>query len=260
MSLISIIVVIVIMMKYGRNKIHFVKLLIASAVFLLAITYPALSDVYSSYSFNAKYFISNERIDYTIKSLDEKAHGKTIVSMRKIKQMDTDMFLIRYEGNEGEMKEKWEAKVKIADLSPVSYEKTIEKPKYSASYTGVFHGDNMTLSFRATDREPREIVLSRGIKFYFSMLMPHLLRNIDFKKGDYYTFSLLLVEDGKFTTPIIQVKEKEVIQVPAGMYECWKLNIKLGTEQHYGWYSVKEPHYLIKYSYPGKELIMEKHS
>lgn len=233
---------------------------LASLILVLAFLTFAVADVFSSYQFKSTCFSTSERIDYKIKALDEKSSGKGFLTSKKIKQMDTDMFLFRYEGTEGEVKEKWEVKMKAADLEPVSYEKTIEKPKYTASYSGIIHGKEMTFSSKATDREPRETLLSKSYKFYISMLMPHLLRNIEFKTGDYYTFHMLLVDDGKFTTPIIQVKEKEVVEVPSGMYECWKLSIKLGTEQQYGWYSVKDPHYLVKYSFPTKELVMEKHS
>jgi len=243
--------------KINRYCLTVVRNLILIA--LLAAALPALGGVFSSYEFKSDSWPVNERVDYKIQALEEKASGTTSISIRKITQMDTDMFLVRYEGKEGNEKDKWEVKLKKADLMPVSYEETIQKKDATSTYSGAFHGKEMTLTSRSSGAQPKQMLLSRGGKYYLSMVMPYLLRSLNYKTGDYYTFHMLIIKDGSFTTPIIQVKEKEVLEVPAGIYECWKLNIKIGSEQNYGWYSVKPPHFLVKYRYPDKELIMVKH-
>ena len=219
----------------------------------------AISKMHPMYEFGKDYLPLNEKIDYVISSFERETDGKGVFTIKKITQLDMDMFLIRYEGDEGERKENWEIKLLMEDLKPFSFELTVEEPETTQNFTGTVNGREIVVNVRATDQEPEEKLWTRDSKFYISMMLPYLLRNLDFVKDDYFTFNLLQVDTGRFTTPIIQVKDKEVVEVPAGLYECWKVSIKLGTEQHFAWYSIKDPHYLVKYKYPNKEFAMKRH-
>lgn len=233
-------------------------------VALLSITIGGVNssaEVHSMFEFTPVFMPHNELVDYTITSLEKEMNGTASISIRKIKQLDMDVLLVRYEGTEGkEVKENWEAKLNYSDLIPITFDRTYDQGENSMQVNGSFTGETITINIRSTGQEPREVLFSRGSKFHLSMLVPYLLRNIECATGDWYTFNMLVVEDGRFTTPIIQIKEKEVIECPAGLYDCWKVSIKLGENQHWAWYSVKEPHYLIRYQYPDKELLMKRHS
>jgi hypothetical protein len=219
------------------------------------------AEIHPMYEFKPLFMPHNELIEYTITSLQKEMNGEASISIRKIKQLDMDVLLVRYDGTEGKTgKEKWEAKLKYSDLTPVTFDRTLDQGENSMQVNGSFSGETITINLRSTGQDPREILFSRGSKFHLSMMVPYLLRNIDCVTGDWYTFNMLVVEDGRFTTPIIQIKEKEVIECPAGLYDCWKVSIKIGENQHWAWYSVKEPHYLIRYQYPDKELVMKRHS
>ena len=159
-----------------------------------------------------------------------------------------------------EIKEKWEARLRKTDLTPVTFNRTIEQAEDTLQVSGSFMGDSITINIRQTGQDPREILFSRGSKFQLSVMTPYLLRNIDYVTGDWYTYYMMLMEKGQFITPIILIKEKEIVECPAGLYDCWRVSIKIGQEQHWAWYSVKEPHYLIKYQYPDRELTMKRHS
>jgi hypothetical protein len=219
----------------------------------------ASAKVHTMYEFSKKYLPLNERTDYSIVSLSENKSGKCMFAIKKITQLDMDMLLVRYEGTEGEKKENWEVKLVMKDLSPFSFEFTLTEGDKTRNYTGIVSGREITLNERASGQDPREVILSKSGNFYISTMLPFLLRNLEYETGDWYTFNLLQVDLGKFITPIVQVKEKEVLEVPAGMYECYKVTIKIGNEQHIAWYSIKEPHYLVKYKYPDKEFVMQKH-
>jgi hypothetical protein len=231
---------------------------------LLSITIGGASssaEVHSIYEFKPLFMPHNELVEYSITSLQKEMNGEAAISIRKIKQLDMDVLLVRYDGTEGKTgKENWEATVKYSDMTAVTFERTVNQGENSFQVNGSFTGDTITINLRSTGQDPREILFSRGTTFHLSMMVPYLLRNINYATGDWYTFNMLVVEDGRFTTPIIQVKEKEVIECPAGLYECWKVSIKLGENQHWAWYSVKEPHYLVRYQYPDKELVMKRHS
>jgi len=220
----------------------------------------ASSKVHTMYEFTSEYLPGNERIDYEITALDAGLNGKATVSIKKIVQLDMDMLLIRSESTMGETdRENWEVKLVKDDLTPFMFELTTQQGEQTSNYTGSISGKEITINVRATGQEPHEKIFSKGSKFYVSTMMPYLLRNISFETGDWYTFNMLQVEQGQFTTPIIQVKDKEIVDVPAGMYECWKVSIKIGGNQHWAWYAVKEPHFLIRYQYPEKEIKMSRH-
>ena len=239
-----------------------IQKIIALFIFMLGFTVisTAIGEVHTMYEFNSEYLPPNERIDYEITSLDPKMNGKATITIKKIVQFDLDMLLIRSESTMGETdNEKWDVKILREDLTPFMFELTTQKGERISNFTGAISGKEVTISVRATGQEPKEIIFSKGSNFYISTMMPYLLRNLTFQAGDWYTFNMLQVEKGQFTTPIVQVKDKEIVEVPAGMYECWKVSIKIGGNQNWAWYSVKEPHYLIRYQYPEKELKMSRH-
>jgi hypothetical protein len=236
---------------------------IALAAFLLVgiyVSMPADAEVFSMHEFTSEYLPLNERIDYEINALDSDFNGQATITIKKITHLDRDMLLIRYEGSEGEsIKEDWEVKLLKDDLSPFYFELTRENEESTSNYTGSFSGKQVTINVRSTEAEPYERIFSKGRSFYLSIMLPYLLRNIECEPGDWYTFNMLRIEKGTFITPIVQVKDREIIEVPAGMYDCWKVSIKLAGEQHWAWYSCKDPHYLIRYQYPDKELNMKRH-
>ncbi len=232
-------------------------------LFLLAgvcVSMPADAEVFSMHEFTSEYLPLNERIDYEINALDSDLDGEAVITIKKITHLDREMLLIRYKGSEGEsIIEDWEVKLLKDDLSPFYFELTKEDEESTSNYTGSISGKQVTINVRSTEQEPFEIIFSKGSRFYLSMMLPYLLRNIEYESGDYYTFNMLQVEKGKFITPIVQVKDREIIEVPAGMYDCWKVSIKLAGKQQWAWYSCKKPHYLIRFQFPEKELNMVRH-
>jgi hypothetical protein len=101
--------------------------------------------------------------------------------------------------------------------------------------------------------------MTGGIDFYASEALPYMLRNINFVEGDYYKFDLLAVESMHFQSAIIEVVGEEIVEVPSGVYDCWKVEIRMAGVTYEAWYAKKQPQFLIKY-YFGKEMGKKNHT
>lgn len=56
----------------------------------------------------------------------------------------------------------------------------------------------------------------------------------------------------------ITITEKEQVEVPAGLFDCWKLELKVPGQRQYVWYSVDSPHYLVKYDNSQNIILLQE--
>ena len=95
------------------------------------------------------------------------------------------------------------------------------------------------------------------------LLMPLLFlagRGLVFEEGNLFTSLLLNPDSLSLQTPIITISGKEVVPVPAGIYECWKVEYKLGQNTEWGYYAVKNPRLVVKYETSTREWLLKKHN
>ena len=127
-------------------------------------------------------------------------------------------------------------------------------------YEGSYAGKQLEVSY-STPENPykRKMSMTAGVDFYPAEVLPYILRNLDFATDDIYTFTLLSVESMHFQSAIVEVIGEEIVEVPSGVYDCWKVEIRMGGTTFEAWYSKKQPQFLIKY-YFGKEMGMKNHT
>lgn len=89
-------------------------------------------------------------------------------------------------------------------------------------------------------------------------------RALPFEVGYYIEFTGVIIT--QIVTPIVAftVVGREEVEVPAGTFDCYKVKYGsiAGTVQSYMWmwYSVDEPHHLVKYSSGQSTFVLTEHS
>lgn len=236
-------------------------LLIALAMLLLLP--PAVSsaggDVYTKYTFPNIVWTDQEKEGFAI--FDRGAQiGDAEVWIKEIEYFDQTAYMIEYIENSDDYTERTVTKVSANGLKPLAVTKRIEIGDdvwyYEANYTG----DMIQLSYQTPENPYKEkMSMSAGLDFHSSEILPYMLRNLTFKTGDLYTFTLLGAETMHYQSAIVEVMGEEIVEVPSGVYDCYKIEIRQAGVTYEAWYSKKPPQYLIKY-YFGKEMGMKNHT
>ena len=233
---------------------------VMTLLMLLAISSIQVSgEVHLSYDFPNIIWQDLEKQGFAVFDRGEEI-GEVNVWIKRIEYFDQTAYMIEYiEESEG-YKERTVTKVAAQGLQPLASTKRIEIGEdvwfYEANYTS----DQIELSY-TTPENPykRKMSMTGGIDFYSGEVLPYMLRNLEFAVNDIYTFTLLGLETMHLQSAIVEVVGEEIIQVPSGVYDCWKVEIRQGGVTFEAWYSKKQPQFLIKY-YFGKELAMKNHT
>lgn len=147
--------------------------------------------------------------------------------------------------------------VDSATLAPSSVQRRITGPEgerqCQASYAqGTVTVDQSSQEGQRTDR------LNVPIKAYDTWGDLFLWRTLDFAAGFEVRYSDILTcslaKPGVLSVAI-KVTGRESVEVPAGKFEAWRLDIRSGGGTQKAWYSVEPPYILLRYD--NGQLIFE---
>ncbi len=234
-------------------------LLLFPALLLALAALPSSADVYMNYNFPNILWQELEKEGFAITDRGAEV-GDAEVWIKEIEFFDQTAYMVEYIENSGDYKEHTVAKVSGIGLKPLAVTKRIEIGEDIWYYEGNYTGDQLVVSYTTPENEFKESMsMTAGVDFYSAEILPYMLRNLEFKTGDMYTFTLLGVEAMHLQSAIVEVVGEEIVEVPSGVYDCWKVEIRMGNTTYEAWYSKKPPQYLIKY-YFGKEMGMKNHT
>jgi hypothetical protein len=234
-------------------------LFILAFVLATASLHAASAEVYLTYDFPNIVWQETEKQGFAIFDRGEEI-GEVNVWIKQIEYFDQTAYMIEYIEDSGEYQERTVTKVAGLGLKPLAVTKRIEVGEdvwyYEANYTS----EELVMSYTTPD-DPfkKRMSMTGGIDFYAAEALPYMLRNLQFAEDDMYTLTLLGVETMHLQSAIIEVTGEEIVEVPSGIYDCWKVEIRMGGITYEAWYSKKQPQFLIKY-YFGKEMGMKNHT
>ncbi|MEO7992910.1 MAG: hypothetical protein ABI743_00800 [bacterium] len=235
---------------------------------LLAYPVPSQAKAFNRFQFPpATSFPAPDTLTYEIvakgdgKPGSETHKGSGSFSTRLITSGPYDKYEIVFNGTEpGGQTLGWTAFLDAKSLKPWGY---------TRRYTDERGTETLELTFadKQVDQVVTQIngeVIERKLSnFGDYTLMPLLFlagRGLEFGTGNLFTTMLLNPEGLTFETPFVSIVGKEVIPVPAGIYECWKVEYKFnGDLREYGYYAVKDPRIVAQYETPDRIWRLTKH-
>jgi hypothetical protein len=152
--------------------------------------------------------------------------------------------------------------VNATDLKPVSGRETAVIGNQTANQTieiTATYSDAQVFITATVDGQEQSITIAVPTDGYDDGEVYFLLRAIPFEVGYAATFSDVVVAAAATPKATIRVVGEEQVDVPAGSFNCYKLELSLAgvPQKQYFWYGVDSPHYLVKLEVEGITMLLE---
>ena len=97
------------------------------------------------------------------------------------------------------------------------------------------------------DDNEREIPLRLEEPYYNNDESLFLWRTIPFEEGYKASYNTVLVNRAGLTLITVEVVGKEEVTVPAGAFQAWRVEIRIGDVRQVAWYADTPEHLLVRY-------------
>lgn len=228
-----------------RGATHRWAILLACVIGLLST--PAVdAKAYTNYAFPPdQSFPTPDKLVYDIvipgKAGDERQGDGTFVT-KKITTGPYPKLQINYSGTEpGGQALNWTAFLDAKTLKPWGFNRTFTDERGVEHLDLEFAEGQIKQTLTQINGETINRQLNNVGDF---TLLPVLMlagRGLIFEEGSMFTSTLLDPDRLSFATPFISIVGKELVTVPAGIYDCWKVEYKMSGQVHRAYYAVKNP-------------------
>ena len=82
------------------------------------------------------------------------------------------------------------------------------------------------------------------------------LRALAFAEGYEGRYTNVVGQSAAKIATTVRVKGKETVEVPAGSFEAWRVELDFGQAKQYAWYEVGAPHNLVQYDNGNIKLVL----
>ena len=153
------------------------------------------------------------------------------------------------------------------DLKPISSIRIIDNPKkmerrhFSAKYFYDDVGQNRvvfeTKEFKGSEKLPiRTLEASRNLPTSSSLVPTPvwydddsifwLIRGITYNEGFQASFTDVNAATGRVFSAHLEVEGREIVNVPFGEFEVWKIKLETATIKQYLWVEIDPPHRIVR--------------
>jgi hypothetical protein len=84
------------------------------------------------------------------------------------------------------------------------------------------------------------------------------LRAVEFTEGYEGRVVNVVGQNAAQVPTTIRVQAREMVNVPAGSFEAWKVELDFGQAKHAVWYQVETPHNLVQYDNGNIKMVLAK--
>jgi hypothetical protein len=185
------------------------------------------------------------------------ASGNNIGTSTITISLQTTNWYIKEVDTIGQTNQTIEMTIMVGTLEPVGEQKTITSPGNDIQLTSTYGEGKVDISavVNGTTKTASVDVPENAID---NDQLLETLRALPFSEG--YKVSYVIVNtmtatkiDGTFT-----IQPQEMVTVPAGNFNTWKVEMNFGQTTQYAWYQVDSPHNLVKYDNGTTQLVMSK--
>lgn len=165
-----------------------------------------------------------------------------------------------FEIPEEEVTDSISAEVEADTLAPRKVERVIDGPEGERRCEATYAENTVTVEQRAGEDE-RTDTLSVPTPHYDSWSDLFLWRTIEFFEGqelEYVDVLSCSLAKPDVLSIVLKVKEKEEVEVPAGTFQAWRLEIRSGGRTQKAWYADDERRTLVRYD--NGDLVFELES
>lgn len=227
--------------------IRIASLLALVAAALIACT-PAAPAVKPSAVVASVPFRDGEQLTYVIREDWGSTTGRGVLTVRR----DGDRVRLeqRYEGaaQQAGAKPNTDASsvlVGAADLRPVEMQRTVDGQDASHAYRAVYATDGKSVEVAADGGKPKSLPL--GEVFYDNESALWLWRTLPLAEGYRERYISIDAVARTRQTVDLQVTGTQTVEVPAGTFQAWRLQVRSGRATRVAWVNVQAPHEIVQW-------------
>jgi hypothetical protein len=157
----------------------------------------------------------------------------------------------------GELNQTAEMMVNAKTLEPIGEKKTIKKSNTNADITTSYKNGKLDISAVVNGKTTNaSIDVPSNAIDNDQLLMT--LEALPFAKGYKANFVVIVAQDALKVNTTVTVLSQEKIDVPAGSFETWHVEIQAGQSKQNAWYQVAAPHALVQYDNGTNRMRLSK--
>lgn len=187
--------------------------------------------------------------------------GEGTLSTKRLTGGPYDKLEITYNGTEpGGQSLGWVATLEAKTLQPWGFRQRYADERGTETLELQFADKQITALQTQVNGEQVSRKLTNAGSYTLLPLLFLAGRGLEFEEGNLFTTMMLDPVNLSFRTPIITITGREVIPVPAGIYECWKVEHRISGVSEFAWYAVKDPRIIAQYEAGNRIWRLKKHS
>jgi len=142
-------------------------------------------------------------------------------------------------------------------LEPVGEQKTIKATGNDIQLTSVYSSGkvDITADINGTTKTASVDVPQNAVDNDQLLIT---LRALPFSEGYKATYVIVNTINATKTNGIFTVQAQEMVTVPAGSFDTWKVEMNFGQTTQYAWYGVEAPYTLVKYDNGTTQMVLSK--
>jgi hypothetical protein len=181
--------------------------------------------------------------------------GSAVLSMDAVETNTT--FSQTFEFPEREITDEVRATAGAETLEPKTVSRTVAGPEGERTWDATYE-EGQVIVHQEDEDDERTDTLAVPLSSYDTWTDLFLWRTLDFREG--YEVKYLGVVTADFAKPdvitiTLKVKRPETVEVPAGTFEAWRLEIKAGGRTQKAWIANNDERTLVRYD--NTELVFE---
>lgn len=157
----------------------------------------------------------------------------------------------------GELNQTVEMMVNAQTLEPIGEKKTIKSPSTNADITTTYKDGKLDISAVVNGKtSSASIDVPTNAIDNDQLLMS--LQALPFAKGYKANYVVIVAQNALKVNTTVTVLSQEKIDVPAGSFETWHVEIQAGQSTQNAWYQVDAPYTLVKYDNGTNNMELSK--
>jgi hypothetical protein len=146
-------------------------------------------------------------------------------------------------------------RVDAATLAPLGEQKTIHTANSNVDLTTQYENGKLIINANVNGQN-RTASLDVPANAIDNDQLLMTLRALPFAQGYEAEYVIIVADNALKVNTTVTVQAKETVDVPAGSFESWRVQIAAGQSTQTAWYQVNAPHMLVQYDNGTNRMVL----
>lgn len=150
-----------------------------------------------------------------------------------------------------------QVRLDAASLQPLGEEKTVKADKTNYTLSTVYSRGKLVIN-AVVNGQKRNATISVPANGLDNDQLLMTLRALQFSDGYVAQFTNVVAANALKLATTVRVLGRETIQVPAGSFDCWKVELDFGQAKQYVWYDTAGQHDMVQYDNGATKSVLTR--